>query len=79
MILKPITKTVVNVSSPRGPPTALFPLVLCFWGCKKQLKVPPVSPFLLPLLLDNWKPLSIGAGVSTSSTADISHSCPLKL
>lgn len=61
--LKPITKTVVNGSPPRGPPTALLPLVLSFWGCKKQLKAPPVPPFLLSVLLDNWKPLSIGAGV----------------
>lgn len=63
ILLKPITKTLVNAPSPRGLPTALLPLTLCSWGCKKQLKAPPVSPFLLPPLLDNWKPLSIGAGV----------------
>lgn len=60
---KPITKTPENVSSPWGPPTALIPLTLRSWGSKKQLKSPPVSPFPLPPLLDNWKPLSIGAGV----------------
>lgn len=63
ILLKPITKTLVNVLSPTGPPTARLPLTLCFWGCKKQLKAPPVSAFLLPPLLGNWKPLSIGAGV----------------
>lgn len=30
-------------------------------GCKKQLKVPPVSP-ALAYAAGNWKPLSAGAG-----------------
>lgn len=61
--LKPITKTFVKVSCPRGAPSALLPLTPYYWGCKKQLKAPPVSAFPLPPLLGNWKPLSIGAGV----------------
>lgn len=78
ILLKPITKTLVNVSSPRGPPTALLPLTLCFWGCKKQLKAPPVSPFFLPSLLGNWKPLSIGAGARPHLQL-IFHTAALKL
>ena len=75
---KPITKTMVDVSSPEDLPQ-LWSLSRYAPGFpKKQLKSPPVSPFPLPPLLDNWKPLSIGAGVPTSSAADISHSCPLK-
>lgn len=61
--LKPITKTFVEVSRPGGAPSALLPLTPYYWGCKKQLKAPPVSAFPLPPLLGNWKPLSIGAGV----------------
>lgn len=75
---KPITKTLVNVSSPRGPPTALLPLPLCFWGCEKQLKAPPVSAFLLPPLLGNWKPLSIGAGVRPHLQLIFHTAAPLK-
>lgn len=52
----------MNVSPPSGLPSALLLVTLCFWGWKKQLKAPPVSPLLLTPLLGNWKPPSIGAG-----------------